>query len=180
MEGGGVRWGRTPGVGRYAHPERERRFLLRAEPTGIASTAEISDVYLDGLRLRLREVRSGGTVAFKLTQKVRPDPASPAEVLITNVYLSADEHRVLRALPGAALRKTRSLCRYDGAVFAVDVFHGPLTGLRLAEVEVADLSAPLALPPWLGAEVTADDRFSGGALARASAADVAALLARST
>jgi hypothetical protein len=35
---------------------------------------------------------------------------------------------------------------------------------------------PDALPEWLGPEVTADDRFSGGSLARLDEASAAALL----
>jgi len=39
--------------------------------------------------------------------------------------------------------------------------------LRLIEVEVRDLAEAIDLPVWLGPEVTPDDRFSGGQLARA-------------
>jgi adenylate cyclase len=60
--------------------------------------------------------------------------------------------------------------------FVVDRFEGDLAGLVLAEIEVDDLSVPLALPSWLGEEVSHDDRYSGGRLARANAAEVAALL----
>ncbi|MFL6109230.1 MAG: hypothetical protein ACJ72L_19900 [Marmoricola sp.] len=154
-------WRRTPGQGKYAKAERERRFLVDGEPSPLEQTRIIEDRYLSGGTLRVRAVRGDGEPVFKLTQKVRPNLDDPSEVAITNLYLSEDEYQMLVTLPGADLSKTRSLC--EG--FAVDVFHGPLEGLVLAEVEVDDLRADLALPRWLGSEVTYDDRYSGGGLA---------------
>ena len=58
----------------------------------------------------------------------------------------------------------------------LDVFGGRLDGLRLAEVEVADLHAELVLPRVARPGGHADDRFSGGSLARLDDA-AAALLA---
>ncbi|MFL6173567.1 MAG: hypothetical protein ACJ716_11820 [Marmoricola sp.] len=154
-------WRRTPGQGKYAKAERERRFLVDGEPSPLEQTRIIEDRYLSGGTLRVRAVRGEGEAVFKLTQKVRPNRDDPSEVAITNLYLSEDEYQMLVTLPGADLSKTRSLC--EG--FAVDVFYGPLEGLVLAEVEVDDLRADLALPTWLGSEVTHDDRYSGGELA---------------
>ena len=159
-------WRRTPGRGRYARPERERRFLVTGDPGPRADSRLIEDRYLEGGTLRLRAVRGAGGPVFKLTQKIRANPEDPTEVAITNLYLAEDEYRMLVALPGADLVKTRSLC--EG--FAIDVFHGPLEGLRLAELEVKDLGAAIALPAWIGREVTQDDSYSGGALARRTTA----------
>ena len=114
---------------------------------------------------------------WKLTQKVRGAEGGPAEVSTTNTYLSREEFERLLGLPAHLLVKTREICVVAGATFAVDTFHGPLAGLRLAEVEVVDLHAPLAIPAWLGREVTHEDRFSGGRLAAAMPDEAAALLA---
>lgn len=165
-------WRRVPGQGRYARPERERRFLVRSRPVTHDARA-IEDRYLDGTRLRLRAVRAGDEAVYKLTQKVRPDPDDPAEVALTNLYLTEQEHARLCALPAAVLTKTRSAC---GGGFVLDELHGHLDGLLLAEVEVDDLQAPLDLPAWVGDEVTSDDRWSGGRLARATPDEVRALL----
>lgn len=141
------------------------------------SSASIEDRYIDGTSLRLRRVTVDGETVWKLTQKVRADPDDPTSVAITNLYLTSDEYDVFALLPAAPLRKVRHVCPVDGTRFVVDVFRGELAGLRLTEVEVADLTAPLALPDWMGEEVTHDDRYSGGQLARMSAAEVEALLA---
>jgi CYTH domain-containing protein len=136
----------------------------------------IEDRYLDGTRLRLRHVRVGDGSVFKLTQKVRLDADDPFDVALTNMYLEAGEYRRLAQLPGADLRKTRSVCFVGANRFVLDEFHGHLQGLCLVEIDVADLAEELVLPTWLGAEVTHDDRFSGGSLARASAEQIARLL----
>lgn len=155
---------RVPGAGKYARPECERRWLLGALPSSARDRRRIEDRYLEGTTLRLRRVDDGVAVVFKLGQKVRPVAMDPYVVHITNMYLTAEEYERLATLPAASLVKTRRLVRHQGATFAVDEFEGPLTGLLLAETE----DAPLGLPDWLGLEVTHDDRFSGGALARAS------------
>jgi CYTH domain-containing protein len=157
-----VTWAREPGRGSYARPERERRFLVRADPPALRDTRTIEDRYLNGTRLRLRHVHADGRSVWKLTQKVRVDEDDPADVRLTNTYLLAQEHARLSVLPGRTLVKSRSSC---GGGFVFDAFRGVLDGLRLAEVEVEDLSAALLLPDWLGPEVTHDDRFSGGRLA---------------
>jgi CYTH domain-containing protein len=151
---------------------------------GDSPTAEapalIVDRYIDGTALRLRELTVDDETVWKLAQKVRSDPSDPAMVSITNLYLTRDEHRVLASLPAAEVRKVRSVCLLGGVRFVVDTFGGELAGLRLAEVEVDDLSSALPKPAWLGREVSHDDRYSGGRLARTSAVEVAALVTAPT
>lgn len=93
------------------------------------------------------------------------------------MYLPPEEFEHLLALPALLLIKTRHVCVEAEATFAVDVFDGPLAGLRLAEVEVVDLGAHLEMPPWLGREVTREERFTGGRLAAATPVEAAALVA---
>lgn len=173
-----VHWTREPGRGKYARPERERRFLVQDEvPSGEAARL-VEDRYLDGTRLRLRRVTLGGQSVHKLTQKVRPVESDPSEVLITNMYLSEDEYSFLSTLPGSVVVKTRAVVTTTTHQFVVDEFHERLQGLRLAEVEVADLDESLDLPRWLGDEVTYDNRFSGGHLAMFDEGQVRELLRR--
>lgn len=172
-------WRRTPGAGRYARPERERRFLVRELPQTLDVPWEIEDRYIDGTTLRLRRLIADGETVWKLTQKVRSEAGDPTSVSITNMYLNSDEYDLFAALPAATVRKERQICPVGGTRFVVDVFSGSLAGLRLAEVELDDLTAALELPAWLGEEVTHDDRYSGGRLARTSASDLDSLLSSS-
>lgn len=167
---------RRPGRGRYSHWERERRFLLPALPDGLTDPRAIEDIYLIGTTLRLRRVGAGAAAVHKLTQKVRPDPADPSAVRITNVYVTEHELLMLSALGGARITKTRWI--WPSSPYVVDEFHGHLDGLVLAEVELEDPDADtIADPPGAIAEVTTDDRFSGGSLAAATRADLEAALA---
>lgn len=62
--------------------------------------------------------------------------------------------------------KTRYEIPYGGHVFEVDVFHGPLAGLVVAEVELLSEGEAVAIPPWLDREVTGDPRYGNYALAQ--------------
>jgi CYTH domain-containing protein len=163
---------------KYSRVEREQRWLLRSVPVGARGPAEILDRYLTGTTLRLRQVTSAdGEVVRKLGQKVRDDPRSPSRVQMTNIYLQPHEHALLAALPGAELRKTRRHIDAGGRAFAIDELHGPLEGLILAEVELEAGEPDRTQPSFAFLEVTEDDRFSGGRLAHATDADIAALRA---
>jgi CYTH domain-containing protein len=163
----------------YAKPERERRFLLREMPDGeITQTVDITDRYLSGTRLRLRQMTQKTDAAtrtyYKLTQKIPAPDGSPG--LVSTIYLSESEFVLLSGLAGSVLRKTR----YSIPPFGVDVFAPPLSGLILAECEFNDDAAMnMFVPPdWIVAEVTNDTRFTGGQLAGTDSADLAKLLLR--
>ena len=171
----GETWHREPGTGRYARLERERRWLLDRVPDGVTRPIEIVDRYVTGTRLRLRRMSDADVSVFKLAQKVRVDRTDPSAVMLTNIYLSAGEYERLHALPGLELRKTRYALRR----LAVDRFQGALDGLVLAEAEAeTETEGDVASdPPFPVAEVTHDDRFSGGRLAATTADQLRTLLA---
>lgn len=168
---------RRPGHGRYAHPEREQRWLLADVPADATSWAEIADRYLTGTNLRVRRVEGADGVVHKLTQKIRPVPDDPSRVALTTMYVPDDEVTGLLSLPGSDLTKTRRRIELDGRVLAVDSLHGRLEGLVLAEAELSTHEERMPMPRFAVRDVTDDDRFSGGSLATASDEEAAALLA---
>jgi CYTH domain-containing protein len=158
---------------RYARIERERRFLLDTFPStaNVVRIRRIADRYIEGTGLRLREqTDDGGPSVFKLTQKVPVQASGAQQGLITSMYLTKDEFGVLAQLPAKNLGKTR----YSMPPFGIDVFEGTLEGLLLAEAEFDSptAAAALTLPSFILREVTADDRFTGGQLVRASRQDI--------
>ena len=163
---------RFPGKGRYAHVEREQRWVVASVPEDARFVASIVDRYIHGTRLRLRQSEGDGGVVYKLGQKVRDDPADPETVRLTNIYLSAEEFEVFAALPASVLRKSRERATWEGRPVAIDRFHGRVDGLILAEVELEPEEPHLPAPPWTARDVTSDDRFSGGRLAFASDAEI--------
>ena len=168
---------RTPGEGAYAKPEREQRWLLSRLPDDVVDPVDIRDRYLTGSTLRLRRVRSGTGSVYKLGQKVRASPDSPERLSLTNMYLSEHEFDLLGQLEGPSLRKTRWRWPIGGHTLSVDRFEGRLEGLILAEVELGEDEPLLPAHGLALADVTAEDRFSGGRLAHLTTEEAAALLA---
>lgn len=154
---------------KYARIERERRFLLKQFPrtANVVRIRRITDYYIDGTTLRLREqsVDSGASI-FKLTQKVPEQARGAQQELITSMYLTKDEFSVLAQLSARKLSKTR----YSVPPFGIDVFEGTLKGLLLGEAEFDSPAAAdaLTLPSFIFREVSTDSRFTGGQLVRAS------------
>lgn len=154
---------------KYAWVEHERRWLCRSVPVDRVVSAEVyDDLYVTGTQLRLREAKpiGGGPVMLRLGRKA---DVSPSVRLLTSIYLSPEEFRLLSALPGERLRKTRhSLGKINGADVFVDVFEGALAGLIMAEAEfesMADMDG-YAMPDFAYEEVTEDVRYTGGRLVR--------------
>lgn len=167
---------RTPGTGRYARFEREQRWILGGLPSGLADPVEVQDRYLNDSTLRLRCVESGPDAVYKLGQKVRVMPNSPALVSMTNLYLTRREFEALGALKGSSLHKTRWHWSVGDRILSVDQFNGDLDGLILAEVELQEDDSYLVAPSLAVADVTDDDRFSGGNLAHLSTEAAATLV----
>lgn len=107
---------------------------------------------------------------------MRADPADPEIVKITNIYLSAGEYESLQNLPATKIRKFRYLHSSNQRQFAIDVFADRHDGLVLAELELGVKDRRIALPSFAIYEVSNDDRFSGGTLARATDQEITSLL----
>ena len=149
---------------KYAVVERERRFRVAAVPEGVVGTKEIVDRYIEGTRLRLREVRElDGEVIRKLGHKVRLRKG-PAEVACTNFYLSDQEWSVLMTLPARSLKKRRHLVQRDGWTVALDEHED---GTLIAEIDDGDQPSTV-VPDWLDIleDVSDDERWTGVSLAR--------------
>ena len=164
---------------KYATTERERRWLLRELPDlRPRDYLDITDRYLPGSRLRLREVvAENGDQIRKLGHKVRLGEDA-GEIACTNLYLDEGEWELLSRLDGHLLTKRRRRYQVGDQQPVVDVFGGHCGGLIMAEVdsgsgaagELPDSFAPVA-------EVTDDERFTGGELAAASRESLLAALA---
>jgi CYTH domain-containing protein len=145
--------------------EREKRWVLRRLPDGATDPVDIFDKYLASSTLRLRRAQSASTVVYKLGQKVRHDPTDPSINQVTSMYLSRSEFELLGQVQGAAVSKTRWHWTVGESVFSVDQYGERLQGLVVAEIELPVDGVDPTTPPLTVADVTDDDRFSGGRLA---------------
>lgn len=158
-----------PPESKYARIEWERRFLLDDFPkcATVTRVRRITDRYIEGTTLRLREQSDGGTEQhFKLTQKLAAGMKGARQGLITTMSLTRGEFDLLPRLPAGILTKTQ----HSVPPFGIDVFGGELSGLVLAEAEFnsGEEASTLALPSFIVRKVSDDSRFTGGHLVTAS------------
>ena len=73
---------------------------------------------------------------------------------------------MLNLTPWSPIRKTRYSLPLDGHVWEIDRYDGENEGLWSAEAELSSEDEALALPEWLGEEVTEQRRFKNKNLAQ--------------
>jgi adenylate cyclase len=144
--------------------EIERKFLVADD--GWRSAAgpgtSFAQGYLSTDKSRTVRVRIAGDQAF-LTIKGAPQGLARPEfeyvIPITDARQLLDE-LCLRPL----IEKVRYHVAYGGLTWEVDEFGGDNRGLILAEVELDHPEQPVALPPWVGTEVSGDPRYTNARL----------------
>jgi adenylate cyclase len=70
-----------------------------------------------------------------------------------------DAEALFRLCGAFVIEKTRHFVPWRGHTWEIDIYHGVLEGVIVAEVELASESAAFERPPWVGAEVTGDPRY---------------------
>jgi adenylate cyclase len=144
--------------------EIERKFLVKNEGwRGRWIAHPIRQGYLttsDSLTVRIRvdgpaayltvKGEGAGPVRAEYQYEIPPDHAAEMLLLCT----------------GPLIEKTRYDVPVDGQLWQVDEFAGANAGLVLAEAELTAPHQHLALPPWIGLEVTGDVRYRNSYLAR--------------
>ena len=118
----------------------------------------------------LSQGREGFTVRVRLgsSQAWLTLKAPTADPIVRHEFeypLPLGEAQSLLALTPWRLEKTRHHLELDGGDWVVDVFEGANAPLLIAEVELAQADAPLAIPSWCGEEITGRGEFSNAALA---------------
>ena len=135
-----------------------RKFLVAdlSVVAGLAGTP-IRQGFLSTDPERVVRVRVAGPRAF-VTVKGKTAGISRAEYEYEVPV--AEAHEMLDRLALRPLvEKTRYKVASGGLVWEVDVFSGENAGLVMAEVELPAEDAAVAVPPWVGREVTDDRRY---------------------
>ncbi len=150
-------------------PEIERKFLVTGDGwrTGAVPVVIRQGYLADTNRASIR-IRVAGDRGF-LTVKSRPAAAARLTRAEYEYEIPvADANAMLDSLcPGPLIEKVRHTVRHAGTAWVVDVFAGDNAGLIVAEVELEREDQPVALPDWVGEEVTSDSRYLNVNLARA-------------
>jgi adenylate cyclase len=144
--------------------EIERKFLVATDgwraAAGVGTPFEQGYLSTEPARtVRVRLAGSHATLTIKgLTHGASRDEFEypiPAE----------DARHMLAHLCKDAVVKVRFVVPHEGHDWEVDVFGGENEGLVVAEIELDDEAEPFALPAWVGAEVTGDERYYNAILA---------------
>jgi adenylate cyclase len=77
-----------------------------------------------------------------------------------------DAEALVKLRQGSVLEKTRFDVPFGGRKWEIDVYGGDNEGLVVAEVEIESETADVELPPWIGREVTGEERYYASQLAR--------------
>ncbi|MFP4007423.1 MAG: CYTH domain-containing protein [Spirulinaceae cyanobacterium] len=145
--------------------EIERKFLVKHDGwrnlvTGVAYRQGYLCTEVEStVRVRIAGDRAFLTIKGKTTGSSRleyeyPIPLEDAAEMLNNLC-----HRPL-------IEKTRYRIALGDLVWEVDEFHGENQGLILAEVELVSEDRAIALPDWIGVEVSHDSRYYNSYLAR--------------
>jgi adenylate cyclase len=143
--------------------EIERKFLVTSDAWQIGAEGKpYRQGYLSLDVDRTVRVRVAGDHGF-LTVKGRSLGASRAEYEYPIPVAHAEE-MLDRLCLHPLIEKTRYRVAHEGLVWEVDAFAGENAGLIVAEVELEAEDQTVALPPWVGQEVTGDPRYANASL----------------
>ncbi|GLQ09100.1 CYTH domain-containing protein [Devosia yakushimensis] len=146
--------------------EIERKFLVTGEgwKALATSSALLRQGYLSSNSKATVRVRSKDDQKAALTLKGAARGISRAEF---EYDIPIEDARELLAMAAPhVLEKRRHIVPFGGLIWEVDIFEGRHLGLMIAEVELEREDQPVALPDWVGAEVSLDERYFNASLAR--------------
>jgi adenylate cyclase len=149
--------------------EIERKFLVvsdawREEASAAAPIRQAYVAVTDKLNVRVR--RYGPDAFLTVKGKATGITRKEIETAVPPEFVEAILAESL--FQGRPVEKTRHLVPHKGFTFEVDVFEGANAGLVVAEIELESEEGDFPRPPWLGEEVTADQRYSNSYLAQHS------------
>ena len=144
--------------------EIERKFLVRSDAwrAGVSGHIAIRQAYLatDGkasIRVRIRDNMSA-------TLSVKSRSASLSRLELEYPIPVRDAEAMIQLRHGAVIEKVRHLVPHGDLTFEVDIFSGENDGLVIAEIELRDEHQAIALPDWIGAEITGQQQYYNSAL----------------
>ena len=136
--------------------EIERKYLVTGEDWRAGTGSAFRQGYLSTVKERTVRVRLVGDRGF-LTIKGITVGATRAEF---EYSIPADEAaELLELCEQPIIDKTRHVVEHAGLTWEIDEFHGVNQGLIVAEVELESENQHVALPVWVGDEVTDDPRY---------------------
>ena len=146
--------------------EIERKFLLANEDwrASVESSARLQQGYLSGGSKATVRVRIYDDSEAVLTVKGKTNGITRAE--FEYPIPLEDARELMEMAKPHIVEKRRFKVPFENHLWEIDVFEGQHTGLVLAEVEMQSAQEHVALPSWVGLEVSLDDRYANASLSR--------------
>jgi CYTH domain-containing protein len=141
--------------------EIERKFLVKGTPWRLGTGTRYSQGYLSREKERTVRVR---VVAGKSFLTIKGISRGAARAEFEYEIPLADAEQLLRLCAGPIIEKNRYLIAHQGFTWEVDEFLGDNAGLVVAEIELQAEDQQFDRPPWLGVEVTHDQRYFNSSL----------------
>jgi adenylate cyclase len=136
--------------------EIERKFLVTGAEWRQPGRQYFCQGYLNRDKERTVRVRIAEDLGFLTIKGITHGPSRQEFEYPIPV---ADARELLQLCERPWIEKYRTRIDFQGLTWEVDEFLGENSGLILAEVELAQADQPIALPPWVGEEVTCDTRY---------------------
>ncbi len=139
--------------------EIERKFLINTEKWQVLNKPEpklIIQAYLVNTPDKTVRVRIKGTKGF-LTIKGATTGISRSE--FEYEIPIEDARQLIEQFAEKVIEKHRYEIHTDEHIWEVDVFHGNLEGLLLAEIELNSEDEAFSIPSWVGEEVSNDPEY---------------------
>jgi CYTH domain-containing protein len=137
--------------------EIERKFLVADDGWGPADDGALQRQGYIAItnqgNMRVRLEGDEATLTLKSSQK------GLTRKEFTYVIPFEEGEQILESLCAFVVEKTRYKREFGGHLWEIDVFHGANDGLICAEVELESEEQHVALPAWVGEEVSHDVRY---------------------
>jgi len=145
--------------------EIERKFLVgdRSVVTSLTGTA-MRQGYLSIDPERTVRVRVAGLRAFVTIKGAASESGASRAEYEYEIPVPDAEEMLDRLALRPLVEKIRYRLTAGRLVWEIDIFSGANNGLAVAEVELPSEATAVALPDWIGEEVTGDTRYYNASL----------------
>ncbi len=150
--------------------EIERKFLVKSDFGAFSDTLSvdsyrISQGYLSTVPERTVRIRIKGKNGY-ITIKGAASASGISRYEWEKEIPLTEAEELLKLCEPTIIDKTRYIVPYHNLIFEVDVFHGENEGLVIAEVELDSENQHIAIPHWIGNEVTGIKKYYNAELTR--------------
>ena len=137
--------------------ERKFRLINDSWRDRVRQKTLLRQGYIANTRRASVRVRLAGEAGWLSVKSMTPG-RSRAEYEAAIPAVEANE-MLDRLCEGPLIEKWRHIVVYQGSEWEIDEFLGENAGLVIAELELEAEDMVFARPPWLGVEVTQDERY---------------------